>query len=335
MRLEDLQRTVAEASKVFILTDEEVAMFWLPELKHWLKCPQAIEIVIKSGEEHKDMKTVQQIWKKLMRHQADRNALLLNLGGGMVTDVGGFAVSCYQRGIRFVNVPTTLLAMVDAAFGGKTGVDFGGCKNQVGTFAQPIEVLVHPVFLSTLSERQLLSGLSEMVKYGFIADKHLLTVTPNNYEQYILRAVKIKMDIVERDFKEQGERKVLNFGHTLGHALESVSLAKSLPITHGEAVAMGMWCALWLSVRLCGLESSVLDAYQPTLKTLLSEAEWAFGEGDVEEVVGMLGHDKKNRDGQAMFVLLESIGHPLYDQQVPGDLVRESYVELIRMLDGL
>ena len=142
-----LKNIITEASKVFILTDENVAPFWLPEMAHWLHCNSATDIIIKAGEQHKNFQTVQRIWKTLMKHHADRNALIVNLGGGVITDLGGFSASTYKRGIKFINIPTTLLAMMDAAIGGKTGIDFGGAKNQIGTFAEAEEVIIDPVFL--------------------------------------------------------------------------------------------------------------------------------------------------------------------------------------------
>ena len=271
--MSDLRKTIAEASQVLILTDENVAPFWLPEVAHWLHCDSATDIVIKPGEQHKNLQTVQRIWKTLMKHQADRNALLVNLGGGVISDLGGFAASTYKRGIKFVNVPTTLLAMVDAAIGGKTAIDFGGAKNQIGTFAEAEEVLVDPVFLTTLLRRDILSGLSEMLKYGFIADTKMLEANLENYQDFILRAGEIKREIVAKDPCESGLRKILNFGHTLGHAIESHSLTTDSPLLHGEAVALGMAVALWLSVKQCGLDEKVLKDYEKRLPMLLSEAE--------------------------------------------------------------
>lgn len=335
MRLEELQEILAEVSQVFVLTDENVAAFWLPEIKHWLGCEQAVELVVKAGEKYKTMGTAQRIWRALLKHKADRHAVLVNLGGGMITDLGGFAASCYQRGIRFVNVPTTLLAMVDAAIGGKTGVDFCGCKNQIGTFAEPLEVMINPICLSTLSEREIFSGLAEMVKYGFIADESMLKVDDRNYEQYILRAGKIKREIVEEDYREQDYRKVLNFGHTLGHAMESYSMTTDCPLTHGEAVAAGMWCALWLSVNQCGLDEEVLENYSPKMKLLLSEAEWGLSSKDVDAVMVYLDHDKKNHDGQHGFVLLKDIEKPVYDQFVPDALVHQSLEALMDQMNDL
>lgn len=333
MRLEELKRILADASQVFVLTDENVAMYWLPELKHWLDCERAVEIVVKAGERNKTLDTARLVWDALLKHGADRHAVLVNLGGGMITDLGGFVASCYQRGIRFVNVPTTLLAMVDAAIGGKTGVDFEGCKNQIGVFAEPVEVMISPVYLSTLPERDLYSGLAEMVKYGFIDDSDMLQVNECNYEQYLLRAGEIKNDLVERDFKEEGPRKVLNFGHTLGHALESYTMNAADPLTHGESVAMGMWCALWLSVKQCGLDETVLDDYGPTLRMLLSLATTEFDAEDVDGVLAYLAHDKKNLAGQTLFVLLEDIADPVWDQEVPESLVRQSLEALFAFLN--
>lgn len=335
MTLEELKHTLAEASQVIVLTDENVAMFWLPETEHWLGCENAVEIVLKPGERFKTLQTAQRIWRKMLKNNADRHAILVNLGGGVITDLGGFVASCYQRGIRFINVPTTLLAMVDASIGGKNGVNLGGCKNQIGTFAEPLEVMVSPIYLSTLPERELLSGLAEMVKYGFIADDAMLKVNERNYEQYILRAGKIKREIVEDDPTDLDQRKVLNFGHTLGHALESFSMTTEEPLTHGEAVALGMWCALWISVEQCGLSESVLLDYEPKLKSLLSEVDFSFGEKDIDAIMAYLAHDKKNCEGQNGFVLLKAVEKPLIDQKVPDELVRESLLGLMKCLNDL
>lgn len=332
MTLQELKRTLDQASQVFVLTDENVAALWLPELKHWLGCESAVEIVIKAGEGQKTLAVAQRIWKRLLRHQADRDAVLVNLGGGMITDLGGFVASCYQRGIRFVNVPTTLLGMVDAAIGGKNGVDFGGFKNQIGTFAEPLEVLISPVYLSTLPARELLSGLAEMLKYGFIADPSMLKIDQHNFEQYLFRAGRIKREIVSNDFKDQGQRKVLNFGHTMGHALESWSLTTEHPLRHGEAVAVGMACALWISMKQCGLQQEVLQAYWLQLRMLLGTSGMKLTFADVDAVLANLVHDKKNRSGATRWVLLLAPGKPVWDQTVSDDLVRASLCEVIENL---
>ena len=335
MTLGELKKTLSEASQVFILTDENVAMFWLPETEHWLGCEHAVEIVLKPGEKYKTLQTAQRIWKTLMKHHADRQTVVVNLGGGVITDLGGFVASCYQRGIRFVNVPTTLLAMVDAAIGGKTGVDFGGCKNQIGTFADPIEVWISPIYLSTLPQREILSGLAEMMKYGFIAYPPMLKVTPDNYQEYLLAAGKLKREIVTQDYKEQGFRKVLNFGHTIGHAIESHCLNKDNPLLHGEAVALGVGAALWLSVQLCHLDETVLHNFEGQLPVLLSEAETKLDVADIEPVMRYLAHDKKNKNGKEQFVLIEAPGQPKLDVEVAPEKVREALTYIINKVYSL
>ena len=319
-----LESMLSETSQVFILTDENVAPFWLPEVAHWLHCDSTNEIVIKAGEQYKNLQTVQRIWKTLMKHHADRNALLINLGGGTITDLGGFAASTYKRGIKFINVPTTLLAMVDAAIGGKTGIDFGEAKNQIGTFAEAEDVMINPVFLETLPPREIHSGLAEMLKYGFIADANLLNVNLKNYQQHIDRCGEIKRDIVAKDPTEKGLRKILNFGHTLGHAIESYCLTTDHPLLHGEAVALGMVGALWLSVKQCCLNEKVLKDYEAKLPMLLSEAEISLSEADIEPILGYLVHDKKNKGENPQFVLLEAVGRPVWDVLVDYDTVKRS-----------
>ena len=319
-----LKNTISDASKVFILTDENVAPFWLPEVTHWLHCDSAVDIVIKAGEQHKNLQTIQRIWKTLLRHHADRNALLVNLGGGVITDLGGFAASTYKRGIKFINIPTTMLAMVDAAIGGKTGFDFGGSKNQIGTFAEAEEVIIDPVFLETLSERELFSGVAEMLKYGFIADDNLLKINSENYQQFIVRCGEIKREIVAQDPTEKGLRKILNFGHTLGHAIESHCLTTDYPLLHGEAVALGMLGALWLSVKQLGLDDSVLQNFENQIPMLLSEAEISLSGSDIEPIISYLVHDKKNKGEKPQFVLLEAVGKPVWDVEVEPELVKES-----------
>ena len=320
---------LSNASQVFILTDENVAPFWLPEVAYWLRCDPAVDIIIKPGEQHKNLQTVQRIWKTLLKHHADRNALLINLGGGVITDLGGFAASTYKRGIRFINVPTTLLAMVDAAIGGKTGIDFGGGKNQIGTFAEAEAVLIKPDFLMTLPERELLSGMAEMVKYGYIADANLLKVNLDNYQQHIARCGEIKREIVAQDPTEKGLRKILNFGHTLGHAIESHCLTTDFPLLHGEAVALGMAAALWLSVKQCDLDKKVLKDYEKKLPMLLSEAEMNLTEDNLDAILSYLALDKKNKGEKPQFVLLEAVGKPVWNMEVEPELVREALAFII------
>ena len=325
---------LSEASKVFILTDENVASFWLPEVAHWLHCDSATDIIIKAGEQYKNLQTVQRIWKTLMKYHADRNALLINLGGGVITDLGGFAASTYNRGIKFINMPTTLLAMVDAAIGGKTGIDFGGAKNQIGTFAEAEEVLIDPVFLETLPERELRSGLVEMLKYGFISDDKLLEINLENYQNFIFRAGEIKREIVTKDPTEKGLRKVLNFGHTIGHAIESHSLTTEFPLLHGEAVALGMLGALWLSVQQCCLDEKVLKDFEKQLLMLLSEAEITLSMADIELIMGYLIHDKKNLGDKPQFVLLEAVEKPIWDVEVEPERVKKALEYVINKVSN-
>lgn len=327
MMNESLKKAIVEASKVFILTDENIAPFWLPETEYWLGCKNAVEIVIKSGEKYKTLQTVQRIWKTLMRHHADRNALLVNLGGGVITDLGGFAASTYKRGIKFINIPTTLLGMIDAAIGGKTGIDFGGGKNQIGTFAAAEEVIIDPVYLETLDEREIRSGFAEMLKYGFIADPELFHADAENYVpyiNYIIRCGEIKREIVKKDPTENGLRKILNFGHTLGHAIESHCLTTDCPLLHGEAVALGMAAALWISVKQCDLDASVLKNFENQLPMLLSECPIQLSEADIEPIMDYLAFDKKSKGEKPQFVLLEAVGKPVWDVEVESGMVVEA-----------
>ena len=311
-----LKQTIAEASKVFILTDENVARLWLPELRCFLECDAVVDIVIKAGEKEKKFVNVRRIWSALMYYNADRNALLINFGGGVITDLGGFAASTYKRGIKFVNIPTTLLGMVDAAIGGKTGINLNGAKNLIGTFAEPEEVAVMPDFLYTLPKREILSGLTEMLKYGFVFDPELLKVNLENYRDYILRAGQIKRTIAEKDFFDHDVRKVLNFGHTFGHAIESHSLTTDNPLLHGEAVALGMIGALYLSVPLLGLRESVLKSYENLLPMLLSEAKVSLSKDDMSSIMERVAFDKKRANQRSQFVLLYGIGEPVWDVEI-------------------
>ena len=318
-------------SSVFVLTDENVARLWLSEVCQWLGLREPKPIVIKAGEEQKNLATAQDIWAALLEAQADRHSLLVNVGGGVVTDLGGFAASCFKRGIDFVNVPTTLLAMVDAAIGGKTGVNFGGLKNQIGTFAMPKAVLCFPRVLSTLPTRAVRSGLAELLKYGLLADADLLQSDLTDYEQYINRAAGIKKAVVAEDALEKGPRKVLNFGHTLGHAIEGRFSASETPLLHGEAVAMGMCCALWISVRQCGLDAAVLQTFEAKLPVLLEEAQVSLDEQDKDAILALLVHDKKSQNGRPKFVLLEALEKPVWDVEVATATVRASldYLESV------
>lgn len=301
--------------KIFILCDETVAAFWLPEFAHNYGLKKTTDIVIKGGEKSKTLRTVEKIWKTFVKHEADSNSLLINLGGGVVCDIGGFAASCYQRGIDFVNVPTTLLAMVDAAVGGKNGINFKGIKNKIGSVNFPKEVIIDKLWLSTLDERNIRSGIGEMLKYGLIADKTMLNINVDNYSDYIEKAISIKNEIVSRDANDRGVRKILNFGHTIGHALEAVRIEEGVETTHGECVAFGMLCALRMSHDILGLSEDVIKRYEKAYKSnCFSEC---VSSDEIAKIIEKIHQDKKNKDGKAMFVLLEDIEKPVFDIEVP------------------
>ena len=245
----------SKPSKLFILVDENTHEYCLPTVLGNLETEIPFEIIeIEAGEELKTIETATQLWEILSEFEADRKSLLLNLGGGVITDLGGFVASTYKRGIPFINVPTTLLGMCDASIGGKTGIDHQFLKNIVGTFAEPQQIFVYPDFLQTLPFVELRSGFAEMLKHGLIADeKHwkdlssIENLNPESIYPFIETSMKIKQNVVEIDFKEQNIRKTLNFGHTIGHAVESLFLQSNQLIPHGEAVALGMICETHLS----------------------------------------------------------------------------------------
>jgi len=292
-------------TKIFILVDENTkknCLPLLPKLKHHL-------IEIKSGEQNKNLETCQLIWSELLKNNADRKALLINLGGGVISDMGGFAASCFKRGFSFINIPTTLLAMVDATVGGKTGVDFQFQKNMIGLFSLAEMVFIDPIFLNTLDIRQIKSGKAEMLKHGLIADEnHFNAIIENEIPNIdcIQKSVSIKQEIVAADPYEKGIRKSLNFGHTLGHALESFYLQNNKDILHGEAVAQGMIWALQLSAQYNNLDKSIAT------KTIqLIEEEYGniqLNNATLKDIVEIAKNDKKNTNQQINFCLLSAIG---------------------------
>ncbi|MBK7957891.1 MAG: 3-dehydroquinate synthase [Bacteroidetes bacterium] len=246
-------------SKILVLVDEHIEANCLPLLFSKDSLIHFELIKIPSGEEHKTLDTCQLIWDQFNQHHVDRNAVLINLGGGVICDMGGFAASTYKRGIDFINIPTTILAMVDASYGGKTGINFNGIKNNIGVFKNAIETIIHPVFLQTLPFRELRSGWAEIIKHGLIADRdyfariepitELTKITEAAWTEIIRTSIQIKSSIVDQDPEEKGIRKILNFGHTIGHAIESASLKTDQPLLHGEAIAIGMLLEIELSVE--------------------------------------------------------------------------------------
>ena len=308
--------------KFFVLTDENIYRVYSSLIASLLPEKEVTKIVIPAGEESKSIENVVFIWNKLLEAKAGRDALLINLGGGTITDIGGFAASTYKRGIDFINVPTTLLAMIDASIGGKNGINFNNYKNQIGLFSEPNSVIINPNFLKTLNERELMSGLAEMMKYAFIADESLLDLDSDNYLDFIEKAATIKEDIVSLDMKETGLRKILNFGHTIGHALESYYLEKENYLTHGEAVALGIYSALYLSVKYCGLDDKWLFFYEMWFKGNLNLMN--LNGFDVDAIYSYLSYDKKNKGGKPQFVLISAPGKPKIDVEVFEGDIKES-----------
>jgi len=318
----------ASNRKVFIMVDENTHMYCLPFLIKIcdLSNFSFTIIEIQSGEKHKSIDTVVKIWSQLTHAGADRNSVIVNLGGGILCDLGGFAASCYNRGIDTVHVPTTLLAMVDAAIGGKTGFDFLDYKNHIGSFYQAQRVLILSEFIETLTMRQVNAGLAEVVKYGFISSPEILGKLKNGgpdlYDDLIHLCVDAKLGITSEDPKESGYRKVLNFGHTVGHAIESFALSHEIDILHGEAVAVGLLCELWLSVKLRNLNTNVLLDYIDFYTNHFAYLTYVFKNRN--EILNRMMLDKKNSSGQLKFVLINRPGEAVWDVNVGSEIVLES-----------
>ncbi|MBN8567604.1 MAG: 3-dehydroquinate synthase [Flavobacteriales bacterium] len=303
-------------SNVFILVDSNTSEHCLSYFLSSLVVEVPPEIIeLEPGEEHKTIATCVEVWQTLIELGADRKTLLINLGGGVVTDLGGFVASTFKRGIDFINVPTSLLGMVDAAIGGKNGVDLGPLKNQIGVINAPQAVLIDTDFLSTLPSNQMRSGLAEMLKHGLIYDQKywekfndLSQLDYTDLDELIYRSIEIKNEIVQQDPTENGIRKALNFGHTLGHAIESYFLEseEKKSLLHGEAIAVGMILEAYLSY-----EKKLLswDDYLEIKTLLISLYEpLVFTEKDIEIILNYLIHDKKNEYGKIQFALLDGIG---------------------------
>ncbi|UOQ74531.1 3-dehydroquinate synthase [Hymenobacter cellulosilyticus] len=314
-------------SQIFVVVDSNTARHCYPVLEPYLPAHTLIEIP--AGEEYKTLATCETVWSQLTEKSADRFAVVVNLGGGVVTDLGGFCAATYKRGIRFVQVPTTLLAQVDASVGGKTGVDFQGFKNQIGVFQEPAGVFIDPQFLQTLDNRQLKSGYAEVVKHWLIADAPAFDtqrhegVLVEDWSLIIRDSVATKQQIVEADPLESGLRKVLNFGHTVGHALESYLLLQpGREILHGEAVAAGMICESWLSVQKGLLSETELDRIETFLFSVFEKVQFVTMETDA--IAQLALQDKKNSGTTINCTLLNGIGKAVYDQPVTLAEIAES-----------
>jgi len=317
-------------SRFFVLTDENTGEHCLPLLKEKLGSEEGYDLIeINAGEESKDIDFCIGVWKMLIDFGADRKALMVNLGGGVVTDLGGFVASTYKRGIDFVHVPTTLLSQVDASVGGKTGIDIDGIKNIIGTFSQPKAVFIEYNFLKTLPERQILSGLAEMLKHGLICDaaywdKLKTSDLKMPAAELIYRSVEIKNDVVIEDPKEQGIRKSLNFGHTVGHAVETYSLLHdgNKALSHGEAIAIGMICETYLSREKSGMSTHALDEVVNVINKLYPRYD--IPETIFDELFTYMQKDKKNEDGKINCTLLKQIGQYCIDNICTRDELYES-----------
>lgn len=301
--------------KVFVLCDENTEKLCLDIFVQGLSDTPYTLITIPAGDENKNIENVSKVWSGLMEGGATRYSVLINLGGGMVTDLGGFAASTYKRGIKFINIPTTLLGMVDASAGGKTGFNFGGLKNEIGVFSLPARVLFDFRFLKTLDSRNFLSGYAEMLKHGLLSKSDMLDellsfdVDNPDYEsldRMIRRSVGVKKMFVEKDPKEKDMRKALNFGHTFGHALESFSMETGRPVLHGYAVAWGMICELYLSAKYFDFPESLMHSVVTFIRENYGTMELSCD--DYDKLFGYVSHDKKNFGDNILCTLLSGQG---------------------------
>ncbi len=320
-------------SKIFIITDKNTNKLCLSIFleKNNFECsPETITIPV--GEMYKNIGTCLNVWKTLSEKGADQKSLIINLGGGVVTDLGGFVASTFKRGIPFINIPTSLLAMVDASVGGKNGVDLGHIKNQIGVINLPELVLLDTDFLKTLPQEHLVSGLAEMLKHGLIHShtyweriKKVDFTNKGEFEKLIWDSVAIKKEIVAKDPFENNLRKTLNYGHTLGHAIESYFLENEDKTTllHGEAVAIGIILATHISAESLGFPQNTLN---DVTKTIMSHfPKQNFSKNDIDTVIKLLVFDKKNRNGKVLFVLLKDIGQYKTDCEVDNSFIYKAF----------
>ncbi len=331
--------------QVFVLADSNTAECVMPALVEQSKAAAgARKIVIKAGEIHKDLDNVQAVWNALHEAGATRGAVIINVGGGVVTDLGGFAAATFKRGMRVINVPTTLLGAVDASVGGKTGINFNGYKNEIGTFTEPEASIISTGFFVTLPQQQLLSGYAEMLKHALLENRDELSkllnysvvypmFNPDTLLPLIESTVHTKARIVDADFRETGIRKALNLGHTAGHAFESLAMKRQSPIAHGFAVAQGLVISLVLSHLKLGFPSDVLHTFAAYVRTNYNA--FSFTCDDYPELLAYMAADKKNtQPGAVAFTLLADVGDVRVDQQLTDDEIR-SALDIYRDLMGI
>lgn len=325
--------TKYKPSRIALITDTNTSLyckdFFLSKIEH----SQITEFFIQPGEENKNLDTCLYLWNQLSKNGFDRKSLIINLGGGLVTDLGGFVASTFLRGIAFINIPTSLLGMVDASIGGKTGIDLGVLKNQIGVIATPKMVLIDQEYLKTLPLNQFNCGLAEVLKHALIHSKahwnklikQKIMVSSENLIEVIFDSVSIKNSIVEQDFFESGLRKILNFGHTLGHAIESYSLSgnKIKPLLHGEAIAVGIVLEAYLSSIYLNFPKTHVDEIKSLFKIYFEAI--LFDNQCIIDIISYLKFDKKNNNEQVNFVLLNKIGTPVLDVQVSNNKILEAF----------
>jgi 3-dehydroquinate synthase len=313
-------------SKLMVLIDENTLAHCYPIIKDSLPAHELIEI--SSGEEYKTLSTCQLIWDKMTTIAADRNALLVNLGGGVISDMGGFCAATYKRGIAFINIPTTLLAQVDASIGGKLGIDYNGFKNHIGLFCEPGLVILSASFLATLPKRELISGYAEVLKHGLIADANYwqglgTAIDKIDWQKIIQRSVEIKYEVISADPKEKGLRKILNFGHTIGHCIESFYLTqKDQKLLHGEAIAIGMICEAFIAHRKKMIDQQMLQQINSKLKAIYGLHP--IQQKDLASIVDLAIQDKKNKNNTILMALLKGIGEVEWDVAVTEKEITES-----------
>jgi 3-dehydroquinate synthase len=319
--------------KVFLATEEIVNSIWGSKYTDFFKSNGIKKVVIPAGENNKKIESVAKIWEFLSKNGGDRKSLLINIGGGMLTDLAGFAATTFKRGIDFLNVPTTLLSQVDASVGGKTGINFAGFKNEIGTFKEPVAVIINTDFLKTIDKENFISGFAEMIKHGLIySPEHLaelekfdLKIIDYDHLQKVIRdSVTVKEYFVANDPTENNIRKALNFGHTIGHAFESYAMKLNRPIQHGHAVAYGMIAELLLSVKKCNFP---VEDFQHLTNWLISlYGKFKISENDFNALFELMTHDKKNEAGRINFTLLSEIGKIEINQNCTRALIYESLV---------
>ena len=330
---QDIAKAVAacEHDRTFIIADETTAMLCLP-LTAGASCLEGAKtITIKPGDTNKTLEALANVWKQLSDGGATRHSCVINIGGGMVTDLGGFAVSTFKRGVNFINIPTTLLAMVDASVGGKTGVNFNGLKNEIGVFNDARYVIISTAFLKTLAPAELRSGYAEMLKHGLISDERMWAELVNydiirpdfdKLQRMVAESIKVKERIVAADPYEAGVRKALNLGHTVGHAFESFSFTTGNPLPHGYAVAFGLVCELYLSCVKCGFPT---DKMRQTVTYIKENYEpFTVTCKDYPALISLMKHDKKNTAGEINFTLLGGIGDIRINQTVTKNELTEA-----------